>query len=190
MKYQLRNYQENKTEVWKDIPNYKGYYQVSNLGRVRSLDRFVYSDKGKNHLAKLKGKVKKLNLTYDGYPTVHLCKQCKNIVYRVHRIVAQAFIVNENAKPHVNHKNGIKTDNRVENLEWCTLQENIQHALENGLTAFGIKSGKHKLTEEQVLEIRAKYIPKKYSQRRLAKEYGITRPSVQNIINRDVWKHI
>lgn len=117
-------------EIWKDIEGYEDLYQVSNLGNVRSLDREVFN--GKVYYTKL-GKKLKFFSDKNGYFCLHLAKNNKQSTKKVHRLVAQTFIVNPNNKPEVNHKNGIKNDNRVENLEWVTGSENIQHAYRTGL---------------------------------------------------------
>ena len=111
-------------EVWKDIAGYEGYYQVSSLGRVRRI---------KGGQGARAGKILKQFLRGRDYLAVYLTKDSKTITYSVHRLVAMAFIPNPVNKPQVNHKNGIKTDNQVENLEWTTCQENIQHAWRSGL---------------------------------------------------------
>lgn len=109
-------------EIWKDIEGFKGLYQVSTHGRVKK----IY--KGKETILK-GGKFS------NGYLLVSLTVEKR--IYRhflTHRLVAQTFIPNPDGKSDVNHKNGIKTDNRVENLEWCTRSENLQHAVNIGLT--------------------------------------------------------
>lgn len=108
-------------EVWKDIKGYEGKYQVSNLGRVKSLYLI-------NRQAKIpREKILKLGHNLQGYPHIHLCKDNKTSKsIFVHKLVAEAFIPNPNNYPVVNHKNEIKTDNRVENLEWCTQKNNVQ----------------------------------------------------------------
>lgn len=108
-------------EIWKDIKGFEGRYQVSNMGRVKTL-------KGETW-------IKPAHLNHWGYPRVQfrISKTSKSKNYAVHRLVAQAFIPNPDGKPEVNHKNGIKTDNRVANLEWCTPAENTRHAVATGL---------------------------------------------------------
>ena len=96
--------------VWKDIPGYEGKYQVSNDGKVRSLN---YKRTGKT-------KILKQNTNKDGYKTLLLCKNGKVKAYYIHRLVAIVFIPNPHNLPSVNHLNEVKTDNRVENVEWCT----------------------------------------------------------------------
>ena len=117
-------------EVWKDIPNYEGYYQISNLGRIKSVARKV---KYQNSYRNVKEKLKKTFIGKQGYERVELSKNGKIKKYNVHRIVANVFISNPLNKETVNHINGIKTDNRVENLEWATRSENELHAYKIGL---------------------------------------------------------
>lgn len=108
---------ENK-EIWRDIEGYEGLYQVSSEGRVKSLK---YG----------KEKILKGSKNSWGYLLVNLHKEGKQKHYYIHRLVAQAFISNPDNLPEVNHKNEIKTDNRVENLEWCTNQYNINYGTHN-----------------------------------------------------------
>lgn len=115
-------------EVWKDIKGYENYYQISNKGRVRSLDRKVkHSD---NSFQVIKGQIMKQQTNIDGYLTVGLHKNNKISGFRVHRLIAKAFIPNEDNKLEINHKNGIKDDNRISNLEWATSTENNRHRID------------------------------------------------------------
>lgn len=104
-------------EIWKDVVGYEGLYQVSNLGNVRSLN---FNHKGIC-------KALKPHINESGYARVVLWKNKKPKTLRVHRLVAQAFISNPENKKTVNHENGIKCDNRVENLSWATISENTKH---------------------------------------------------------------
>lgn len=120
-------------EIWKDIKGYENIYQVSNLGRIKSLDRKVKAGIKHNEYKIAKGKILKLNQKRNGYLTVDLCKENKVKTISVHRLVALTFIPNKENKEQINHINAKKYDNRVENLEWCTYEENKQHAKENKL---------------------------------------------------------
>ena len=122
-------------EIRKDIEGYEGYYQVSNLGRVKSVDRKVEQTISKNKTTMKIRKSKILSSTKmkNGYLKVPLSKKGKTKLQFVHRLVAQTFIPNQLNKPQVNHINGIKNDNRVVNLEWATGLENIRHGFKNHL---------------------------------------------------------
>lgn len=118
-------------EIWKDVIGYEGLYQVSNFGKIKSLDIYVNSKNGSRRLHK--GKVLKNNISKNGYYSVILCKNGKHSKKLVHRLVADAFIENKLKKKQVNHIDGNKTNNTVNNLEWCTPYENMQHAYNTGL---------------------------------------------------------
>ena len=118
-------------EIWKDIEGYEGYYEVSNLGGANSFDRTVKRRDGIN--IKIKGRAMKLIINNKGYCETSLCKLCISTNKRLHRLVAEAFIPNQENKPCVNHKDGNKSNNNVDNLEWCTHKENMKHAWDTGL---------------------------------------------------------
>ena len=113
-------------EIWKDIKGYEGRYQISNFGRVKSL---IYSKEKIMNIYNFRRDGEKGK----GYWRVRLIKNSSYKYFFVHRLVAEAFISNPNNYATVNHINGIKTDNRIDNLEWCSLKENIQKAWETGL---------------------------------------------------------
>ena len=111
-------------EIWKDVVGWESFYQVSNIGRVRSLDRIVIRSINGNRF--VKGVLLKLRKDKDGYMIAHLRDSArkKNRLTKVHRLVADAFIEKVDGKEQIDHINGIRDDNRVGNLRWCTNQEN------------------------------------------------------------------
>lgn len=111
----------------KSIKNYVGLYAIFDNGTVWSYPKIPQNPKGR---------FLKQSLDHGGYPKVCLRKNNTKKNYSIHRLVAEAFIPNTNKFLQVNHKNGIKTDNRVENLEWCTAKQNINHADKNGLRKY------------------------------------------------------
>lgn len=174
-------------EVWKDVPGYEGLYQISNYGRVKSLAR---KSSGKRPIDQI---IKQVKDAY-GYYTVGLHNAKGGIAshtVKVHRLVAMVFVQNPNNLPEVNHKDEDKTNNHADNLEWCTTKYNLTygHRLD---CARGERNKKHKLTEEQVLEIRRIYKKGdlKYGQSALAKMYGVSHPSIASIVKNKTWKHL
>lgn len=113
-------------EIWKDIDRYIGIYQVSNMGRVKSLSRTIIRKNGVPR--PISERILKEGITTSGYAQVVLYKGTSHYNESIHRMVATAFIPNPENKPQVNHINGIRTDNRLVNLEWCTVSENHLHS--------------------------------------------------------------
>ena len=179
-----------KIEEWRDIQDFIDRYQVSDLGRIKSLARF--RDNGSGGYI-MKARIRKQNKDTDGYLLTGLRKPGVQVSGKVHRLVAIAFIPNPENLPEVNHvglysdgKQGNKEDNRAVSLKWSTGLNNMKHASEHGLTTQGEKHHFSKLTEKQVLEIRASNLPHK----ELAEIYNTGRPNITQIINRKRWGHI
>lgn len=140
--------------VRKPVKEYEGYYEVDQFGRVFSVDRVVsVNDNGRQYNKPLKAKQMKQSVHTKGYKTVALTKDGKTKTMFVHRIVAEAFIENKDGLPMVNHKDEDKTNNFVENLEWCTNEYNLKYGTARKRQAKSIKGKKH--TEEHNAKISA-----------------------------------
>nr|DAV90820.1 MAG TPA: homing endonuclease [Caudoviricetes sp.] len=111
-------------EIWKDVPNFEGIYQVSNLGNVKSLSRCIIH---RGNVSHIKGKIMKPFINRGGYKCIKLSKNQKYYPLKVHRLVALAFIPNPNNYECVNHKDENKQNNTVSNLEWCTKKYNNEY---------------------------------------------------------------
>lgn len=131
-------------EIWKPIENYVGYYDISNLGNVRSLKRLLEDSIGRIYTIKFR--ILKLGKDTDGYPQVILQKDRLKYSAKVHRLVANAFIPNPYNKQTVNHIDGNKENNNMLNLEWATIKENIQHSYDTGLR-FALRGSEHTLSK-------------------------------------------
>lgn len=136
------------SEIWKDIQGYEGLYQISNMGRVKSLERTRNMNlPGHKKPAPVRERILKFGQS-QGYQAVTLAKCGVNRKIRVHKLVALAFVPNPDRKPEINHKDGNKHNNIAENLEWVTPKENIRHAINTGLiTSFPSNKGRRH-TEE------------------------------------------
>ena len=141
-------------EIWKDVPGWEGYYQASTLGRIRGVDRRIWN--GKGYFTK-KGVILKHCYDKRGYPRVCFRRGDKPKVFTVHRLIALTFIPNPENKRTVNHKDGIKTNNFLDNLEWNTYSENTRHAVKNGLhkgnPSWKGKYGKDHNKSKEVIQI-------------------------------------
>jgi hypothetical protein len=137
-------------EIFKDIEGFEGRFQISSSGNVRGVDRVVLA--GRYYRKTLSKKIK-TSLDKGGYVRVNFNLKGKTKSYRIHRLVAEAFIPNPENKPQVNHINGIKADNRLENLEWCTCIENIHHAYKIGIRVSTKGSSFARINSETVLNL-------------------------------------
>lgn len=164
-------------EEWRDVVGYEQYFQVSNFGRVYS---------------KRTSKILKQTISKTGYyifSTRLGGRKGKSICFKVHRLVAQAFILNPDGKPYVNHKDANKLNNTLENLEWCTHMENVIHAVANDLLRpLKMEENPHsKLTVDLVRLIKTEYCETNTTQRELAKKYGVGKTTIQNVLAGERW---
>lgn len=174
-------------EVWRDIPDYVGMYQVSNSGRVRSLDRKVTYSTGATRVHK--GRVLKCAPDKDGYNIVSLCRNGSQLTFRVARLVLIAFRGNQDDL-QVCHGNGINSDDRLMNLRWGTAEENNNDKMIHGTVARGAANGGgNKLDEKTVVDI-VRLVNSGIQQKLVASKYGISPSMVCRIMNGEKWAHI
>jgi len=166
-------------EIWKDIPGYEGIYKISNYGRIKSIHK--------------KWNILKLHKGKDGYLRIVLWNKGRPRNHLISRLVLTVFDRPPKSKEQCNHKNGICVDNKIKNLEWCTGQENIQHRI-NKLKIYvdnrGEKQGRHKITENDVREIRVLLKEGRLTQKQIAQRYGLCHTSISAIKLRQSWRHV
>ncbi len=167
-------------EIWRWIAGYENLYQISNYGRVKSFQN---------------GKVKilKPKCHTGGYLQVNLYDKDSNLTtFKIHQLVAGAFIPNPENKPTVNHKYGMKFDSYFENLEWATQSENQQHAVDTGLAKSGENCSYAKLIKGNVKFIREHYIPRhpEFGAAALARRFNVSRSVIQDVIKGKSYKNI
>lgn len=167
----MRVSSKSKTEEWRVIKGYEGYYEVSNLGRIRSLSR-VIANHGVNKNFITKERILRLGYLGVGYPSVLLSVDGVRHNKVVHRIVAIAFLENPNNYPMINHKDGDKANNNLENLEWCNAKQNAEHARKTGLIPWGERHTQSKLSNLEQLAIF--HQKGKRKAKRLARLFGVS----------------
>lgn len=161
-------------ETWKTIKGYKNKYLISNLGNIKSVKRNIILNPP----------------THKGYFHVTLFNKNIRKWYYVHRLVALAFISNPKNKPYINHIDGNKQNNHVDNLKWCTQSENEKHANKLGLKNFkGENNGKSKLSNNDIFSIK-RLFKQGLKQTTIAKLYDTTQSNISLIVTRKNWKHL
>lgn len=171
-------------ETWKDVRDFEGYYQVSNMGNVRSCDRVVACSRTGHR--KLKGKNLACTINSVGYSVVILQKDgVHKESWRVHRLVAMHFLEKPEGKDVINHKDHNRSNNCVDNLEWCTSKENTahMHAAGRNYAAFGEENASTRLSDDDVRTIRE--LATSTSHRKIAKMYNVSPQHVDRIVSRE-----
>ena len=141
-------------EEWRDVVGYEGLYMVSNIGNVKSLKRTAKSKNGS--IRTVSEKLRKIDKNKSGYLMVILNKEGKRKGMKIHRLVAEAFIKNPYNLPQVNHRNEIKSDNRVENLEWCTQDYNNKYGTRTERTSKKVKCLETGVIYQSTMEVQRK----------------------------------
>ena len=168
-------------EIWKPIPGW-GNYEVSDKGRVKSIDREIKPKNKKSYICK--GKILKACLNSQGYPTVNLCKLPRRSTYKIHALVSLAFMGPLPEEKQVNHIDDNKLNNCVENLYFGTHQDNMDDAILNQ------KDTKRIFSDQQIFEIRKLYIIDKKKQIDIAKSFNTTSDVIWKIVNFKSYKHL
>lgn len=166
----------SEKEIWKDVEGYEEFYQISNFGEVRSKDRWRNNGSKSRYL--LKSKTMTKSKTTTGYWKIGFFKDGKRREFKIHRLVAFAFIPNPENKPNINHKDGNPLNNHISNLEWCTQSENLQHAYETGLRKTNFHKYLNEITREYLEE-------EKTSIWDLARKYKCSHFSITKYFNKN-----
>lgn len=164
-------------EEWREVKGYVGKYEVSNLGAVRSLPRNGTVPN-----------VRVLKPVFDSDGYVFYCLMADDIRKnkKAHRLVAEAFIPNPDGKPHINHIDNNRVNNRRDNLEWVTSQENSDHMCQQYRHVFGENVHSARLTPTQVREIRGSSLPRN----KLAEKYAVSWNAIDSVLKGDTWRYL
>lgn len=176
-------------EIWKPVPGYEGRYDISTLGNVRTVGRFINAPRGRTRW--IPERNLSTHITARGYVQTMFKVGTKNFHQLVHRLVAAAFIDNPDHRPQVNHIDGNKLNNCVTNLEWCTSAENCAHARRENLyeQARGENGANAKLTNADVLAIRAR-LRSGETHKAISLDYQVSRTVITRISNGTRWASI
>jgi hypothetical protein len=172
-------------EFWTSIEGTDGRYEVSNLGRVRSLFGRVRT--------LISPRILKPRLSRKGYLRVQFTIRLQHSDHYIHRLVAREFIPNPSALPYVNHLDGNPRNNQVTNLQWCTQKQNIEHALATGLMRNQAGEGNHagsKLTNTDVILIRKLHSQDGVGVCDLARQFNVSHSLISSVASHKVWKHV
>lgn len=179
-----------ENEIWLPVKDFEGYYEISSKGRVRTCAIFIrhdgnFSEEG--GYVKPHHRIRSTSINRYGYVQIKLCKLAKCRTLTVHRLVAKAFIPNPNKYVQVNHKDGVKTNNSVDNLEWISSSGNIKHAYDTGLIV-AVKGENHhkaKLTLQKVADI--KILLETNSIKSIAKQFNVSPTTIADIKHKRTW---
>lgn len=176
-------------EVWKEVVDYEGVYEISSYGRIKRLAISIPTrNKWGNITIHTKSRIHKYHLSTNGRPRVQLSKQGVNTIFTLSRLVAIAFIPNPKMLPEVCHKDDNPLNNYYKNLFWGTQKDNMEDKCKKDRQAKGINHGMALLNEKQVIEIRNKFNGDNHNA--LAAEYCTCRQNIRLIVNKVNWKHI
>ena len=177
----------NFMEKWKDVKRFKGYYQVSDHGNVKSVYRVI---KGRHNISRIMSRILKPSVYRGGYGIVHLSKYCKVSHYSVHRLVLETFVGPCPKGLEACHNDGNPRNNHLSNLRFDTRSNNAKQRIEHGtqIMPFGEKAPGAKLKEKDIHYIRRN--SKNQTHQRLANEFDVARSTISMIISRKAWRHI
>lgn len=171
------------TEVWKPIPSFEGFYEISNIGRVRSVDRVL------SHGRSRRGIMLKTKISQSGHINARLCKNGAHHWKWVHRLVLEAFVGKGTVGDVCCHNNGQPSDNRVENLRWDTPAGNEADKITHGTIMCGSKNGMSRLSDDDIRSIRQMHISGTLG-KVIAARFCVTPANISSIIQNKTWRHV
>jgi len=180
----------NDNIIWKPVKSFEGYYEVSNTGLIKSLYRKdYYIRNGKKTYFTRKEQLLSQSPGIDGYINVVLQKKKKRYYYKIHQLILNTFS-KDKKKTQINHKDGCKINNHINNLEYTTPKENMEHAIKNGLIKNAKGEQLSNLKNKDILDIRNLYNNQTLTQRKIAKKYNVSNNCIWHIVHNHTWRHI